>query len=329
MSAEPSTPLRPLSIVLAAEEAAGLHVLRALARTPHRVHAVLTGGRETAADVAALARRLGIRLWPAARVRDPELAAELAQARIDMLLNVHSLYLVHEAILEAPRLGAFNLHPGPLPRYAGLNCPSWAIYEGAHRYGVTVHRMAPRIDAGPIAYTESFDIEDTDTALGLATRCVRVGIPLLLRLVETAATDPAAIPAIAQDLTIRRYYGRAAPQNAAVAWSEPARRIAALVRACTYAPLPSPWGHAHARSAGARVELLEVVSTGVVCDSPPGTVCTAVPPALDVATGDDWLRVRRVRVGGRAGAPATLLSADRLDDGEAVALAAVPAGAGR
>ena len=50
------------------------------------------------------------------------------------------------------RIGSFNLHPGPLPGFPGLNAPSWAIYERRARFGCTVHWMDAAIDAGLIAY---------------------------------------------------------------------------------------------------------------------------------------------------------------------------------
>ena len=55
-------------------------------------------------------------------------------------------------VLEAPRIGSFNLHPGPLPEYAGLNAPSWAIYHGEQEHRVTLHWLDAGIDTGPIAY---------------------------------------------------------------------------------------------------------------------------------------------------------------------------------
>ena len=54
--------------------------------------------------------------------------------------------------------------------------------------------MEPGIDTGPVAYQELFDIEDADTGLTLSARCIRSGITLVLRLMETALNDPAAIP---------------------------------------------------------------------------------------------------------------------------------------
>jgi methionyl-tRNA formyltransferase len=83
---------------------------------------------------------------------------------------------------------------GPLPEYAGLNMVGWAIYHGEQRYGVTLHWMEAGIDTGAIAYQASFAIGDDATGLSVFGACVRLGVPLVLRLLETAAADRAAIP---------------------------------------------------------------------------------------------------------------------------------------
>ena len=72
-------------------------------------------------------------ILPSTSVRDPEFAEWMRSEEIDLLLNVHSLYVIHADLVAAPRTGSFNLHPGPLPEYAGLNAPSWAIYHGESR----------------------------------------------------------------------------------------------------------------------------------------------------------------------------------------------------
>ena len=51
---------------------------------------------------------------------------------------------------------------------------------------MTVHRMDPEIDAGPIVYQTRFPIEAGDTALSLSFKCVREGVTLMQRLLEVA-----------------------------------------------------------------------------------------------------------------------------------------------
>src|SRR3982751_78292 len=149
---------RGLRVLLIAEDAAGAETLRMLAGGVHEVVAVVTrgvGAAAAGATVAGVASRLGYPIWPPRRTQDEEFAQEVRRQRIDLLLNVHGFYVLPSAVVEAPLIGSFNLHPGPLPRYAGLNSPSWAIYHGEHTHGVTLHWMDAGIDTGAVAYADN------------------------------------------------------------------------------------------------------------------------------------------------------------------------------
>lgn len=284
-----------MNVVLVAEESAGLGVLRQLTSGPHHTVAVLA--KDHAAPrgptVAAVARQMGLPVWPAARVRDPALAATLRAADVDLLLNVHSLFIADAAVVEAPAIGAFNMHPGPLPRYAGLNAPSWAILAGETDHAVTLHRMQAGIDTGAIAYEHYFDIEPTDTGLKVALKCVSHGLALVARLLEDAAAG--TIPAIQQDLDRRRYFDRKPPYEGRLPWSLPARTVTDLVRAADYRPFPSPWGHPATRLDGQRLRVVEARRTGERSDAPAGTVGRVDERGALVAAADEWVLMTRVQ----------------------------------
>jgi methionyl-tRNA formyltransferase len=277
-----------MRIALIGAEAAGARILQALARGAHEVVAVVCSG-----PTVTLAERLGYRPLAAARVREPAFAAELAAIGVDLLLNVHSLYVLPEAVLRVPALGAWNLHPGPLPRYAGLNAPSWAIYRGEVCHGVSVHRMEADIDTGDIAYQESFPISDADTGLSVALRCAQLGVALMQRLLEDATSG--AVPRLAQDPAQRTYFGRGVPQGGRIDWQAPARRIFDFVRACDYHPFASPWGVPRAGLAEREVEIRKVALTGEACAQPPGTLRSDRAGHTRVACADQWLRLDAVR----------------------------------
>lgn len=304
----------PLTVALIAEEAAGAHALRLLIAREARVAAVFSdaGGPGLGASVGDLAAERRIPVRPAATVRDPALAAELEALGIDLLLNVHSLHVVAPAVLDAPRLGAYNLHPGPLPERAGLNAPGWAIYEGAETHGVTLHRMTATVDEGAIAFIERFPLGDTETALELMTKCVRLGLPQLERLLALAAAG-APIPADPQDLSRRRWFGAGPPQNGRLEWDRPAGRIADFVRSCDYGPFPSPWPFPRCHGPSGELAIVAADATGELTDAEPGTVSAADGDGVLVAAADCWVRVDRIEVDGqRASAAATLGPGQRL-----------------
>jgi UDP-4-amino-4-deoxy-L-arabinose formyltransferase/UDP-glucuronic acid dehydrogenase (UDP-4-keto-hexauronic acid decarboxylating) len=306
-------------VVLVAEEAAGLQTLRLVAERGCEIPGVLTssGLEETGrgSTVGALARRLGIPTFDPALVRDPAFADWIVDHSADLLLNVHSLHIAHADVVAAPHIGSFNLHPGPLPRYAGLNAPSWAIYEGESRHAVTLHWMASHVDAGPIAYEAWFDITPADTGLRVATNCVRHGVPLVGHLLDAANRGASHVPANPQSPDGRRWFGRGAPHDGRLPWNLPARRIVDLVRAADYAPFPSPWGWPRTTLDGRELEVLRVAMTGETTASAgslaasPGTIGTARSDAVAVAAADEWIVIERLRCDGKACQPAAILPA--------------------
>jgi UDP-4-amino-4-deoxy-L-arabinose formyltransferase/UDP-glucuronic acid dehydrogenase (UDP-4-keto-hexauronic acid decarboxylating) len=299
-----------MHVVVVGEEPAGAQALRLVVERDHPVAAVLTSPDGPVAGVAA---DHGLPQLDPDRVRDPAFATWVADHDVDLLVNVHSLRIAHGDVVDAPRIGAYNLHPGPLPRYAGLNAPSWAIYEGESRHAVTLHRMSATVDAGPIAYEAWFDIGPTDTGLQVATNCIRHGVPLVGRLLDDAAKGADHVPATPQASEGGRWYGRRPPHGGRLPWDLPARRILDLVRAANYAPFPSPWGWPAATLEGSGdpidVEIVRVSATGEPADAEPGTVGDPRPQGAGVlvASGDEWVLVERIRTDGAATAPQDLL----------------------
>jgi methionyl-tRNA formyltransferase len=288
------------------EESAGIQTLKALAGSGHRIVAVMASQSKDNGGLVNLwetSERLGYQTWPSKLVKDPGFADEVRAAEVDVILNIHSLFIINKEVVKAPRIGCFNMHPGPLPRYAGLNAVSWAIYRGETSHGVTIHKMEPGIDTGPVVYQEHFDIDEADTGLTLSARCIRSGIPLVLRLMETASSDPAAIPLTPQDLTKREYFGREIPHDGKLFWTLPAGEIVNFVRACDYFPFPSPWGHPQtileSMSGEKAIGVVKARLTGERCDRSPGTVGEAVGSGVKVACGDEWIAVNKLKVEGR------------------------------
>jgi UDP-4-amino-4-deoxy-L-arabinose formyltransferase/UDP-glucuronic acid dehydrogenase (UDP-4-keto-hexauronic acid decarboxylating) len=303
---------RSLRVLLIAEDAAGVQTLRMLAGSPHEVVAVMTGGaggRSEGSSVAGIASRLGYRLWPARQLKETGFAEMIRREQVDLLLNVHSLCVLPSDVVAAPRIGSFNLHPGPLPRYAGLNAPSWAIYNGELTHAVTLHWMDSGIDTGPIAYQTELTIEEEDTGLTLSAKCVRAGLPQIRELLEAAIAG--TIPRQPQPNVDRRYCGREVPHEGRLRWTDSAAQVVNFVRACDYRPFTSPWGYPRACLAGRDVSVLKAVRTGERSKAQAGTIGWREGSDVLVAARDEWVGVRRVQVGAHGLAAAEVL---RLGD---------------
>ena len=291
-----------MKILLLAEEAAGLRVLRSIAKRDIELVAVVTSRAKpgSLSSIESVARQVGCGVWRPAETRDEAFGDRLREIGIDILLNVHSLYLLSDSIISAPKIGSFNLHPGPLPQMAGLNAPSWAIYLGQKQHAVTLHWMLAGVDTGPIAYAAHFSLSDQDTGLTVSNTCVRLGVPLIEALLDTAARGRSAIPAQAQDLGLRRVFRRHdVPNDGRIIWADSARRITAFVRAADYGPFPSPWGHPKTRAGELEIGIIKARMTGEPATVVPGRVLSSSSVGVAVASGDEIVLVQTVQVNGR------------------------------
>jgi len=289
-----------LNILLVGGESAGVQTLRMLAASPHRIIGVVAPSLGNGDDgLWTAAEQLGLECFPADQVRLPEFAALVADRDTDVLLNVHSLHLIPTAVLTACRVGAFNLHPGPLPEYAGLNVPSWAIYNGETRHGVTLHHMVEQIDAGLVAYQSRFDIKPADTGLRVMRNCVRLGLQLIQTLLRDLAIDPESVPRVRQDLNLRKYYDRRPPNDGWLDWNRYACDIVNHVRAADYSPFPAPWGHPVCCYGPEQIAVISTASTGRFCFLTPGTVGSRSGRGVLVSTRDEWIEVQLVEKNGQ------------------------------
>ncbi len=131
--------------------------------------------REAGLDVVAVSTQdASIAEWAdgegIARVAWKDLAGHLERQRPDVLLSVGNLRILPDEMVEATRI-TVNFHDGPLPAYAGLHTPMWALLAGEKDYGVTWHAVEGGIDEGSILATRSFEIADDETTQSLNFKC--------------------------------------------------------------------------------------------------------------------------------------------------------------
>jgi methionyl-tRNA formyltransferase len=138
------------------------------------------------------------------------------------------------ALLEIPRLGFINFHYAPLPRFRGANPLFWMIKNGIAETGVTVHRMTPEFDDGPILLTSKLPIMPGATMGMVCTQLAYSGVELTGKLLQLL--DAGIVEGATQDATAAEWYGRPTPQDLFIQWAAmDAEVVKRLASAC------NPW----------------------------------------------------------------------------------------
>ncbi len=75
----------------------------------------------------------------------------------DYIFTFRSYLILKKNIIKKAKIAAINFHPAP-PKYRGVGCANYAIYEKSKYYGVTAHLIVPKIDSGKIIDVIKFKI---------------------------------------------------------------------------------------------------------------------------------------------------------------------------
>ncbi len=246
-------------------------------------------GHEVAGIVSA---DLPLALWAAERGLTHRVAidpAELSGWSFDYLFSIVNMQMVRPEVLALARRGNVNFHDGPLPAYAGVHAPAWAIINGERQHGITWHEMTERADAGRIFRQTLFPIPHDATSLELNVRCYEAGLEAfdaLLTDLEAGTLEP-----IVQNPRERSYFARhrRPPNGSVLQWHRPAEEISSLVRALDFGPYPNPLGAPKLWIGDTVVIPSRVRSLDSTSGASPGTVIDARPEIgeLVVATATE------------------------------------------
>jgi methionyl-tRNA formyltransferase len=264
------------------------------------------GMKEVPSPVAALALEHGIEVRTPVSLRKPEPQAEFAALNLDIAVVAAYGLLLPKPVLDAPRLGCWNLHGSLLPRWRGAAPIQRAVMAGDAETGVMVMRMEEGLDTGPFLLTAKTPI-GRKTAGELTDELASTGAKLMargLKLLESGSFT--AVPQGEEGVT---YAKKILKDEARIDWTKSAAEVDCHIRGL------SPWPGAFSEAAGERLKIL--YAEPVAGRGAPGTV---LDDQLTIACGEGAVRLARVQRPGKAAmAAADLLRGWSLAKGTVLA----------
>lgn len=301
--------------------------LRALQEEGHLVVAVVTrpdrpagrGRKLQASAVKQEAQREGIDVLQPENPGAPEFLARLAALEPDLSVVVAYGAILPEEVIHLPRLGSVNVHASLLPELRGAGPVNWAIIRGHDRSGVTIMRMVPELDAGPVLYRVESRFPPDVTAGQLGQQLSEIGATALVEAL--AQMEAGTLPEVDQDHDRATYAPKLDRQTARLDWTLSAEELDRWIRGC------DPWPAAWSSLRGQAVQLFapspataDAAAGGQATASPgsrsldaaPGTVVRAdAKRGLVVATGQGLLEIGEVKPAGSSRMDATAWIAGR------------------
>ncbi len=212
--------------------------LRALIQAGYDIKAVVSSysqGRSRSArklEIAAVAKKHNIPLLLPEKVS--QITDDIKKFDAGAAVLVAFGQIVPTAVIDLFPIGIINIHPSLLPKYRGPTPLEQAILDGAARTGVSLMKLAPKMDAGPVFAQQELNLSSKETKQELADKLLRLGSEVLIKNLP-AILDGSLRPK-GQNESEATYSKLLAKEDGSVNWYLPAENIERQVRA--YAGFP-------------------------------------------------------------------------------------------
>jgi methionyl-tRNA formyltransferase len=289
------TAAMPLRLIFMGTPDFAVPTLDALKNAGHDIVAVYTRAPKPAGrrglelqptPVERKARDLGLAVLTPKTLKDGAAQAAFRAHNADAAVVVAYGLILPKPILDAPRLGCFNLHASLLPRWRGAAPINRAIMAGDRESGVTIMKMDEGLDTGAIVNADRVAIAPDMTTGELHDVLSRRGAELMVRALSALASGTLSFtPQAAAGVT---YAAKIGKEETRIDWGKPWIDVHNHIRGLS--PFPGAWFDI----GGARVKALR--STKGEGSGTPGT---ALDDRLSIACGSGAVRLMQVQRAGR------------------------------
>lgn len=274
-------------------------ILRMLAEEGYDIVSVVTQpdrpvGRKkvlTATPVKEEALRLGLPVYQPEKLKNPEELQHVLDLSPDLIITAAFGQILPSEVLQAPKLGAINVHASLLPEYRGGAPIHQAIIDGKEETGVTIMYMVDRLDAGDIISQKAIPIEREDHTGSMFEKLSVVGMELLKETLPSIieGTNPRT-PQDEERVTYARNISR---EQERIDWSKSAEAIYNQVRGL------HPWPVAFTTFNDQNMKIWWTEPAASLKSGRPGEVLELTDDAILVQTGEGVLAITDLQPAGK------------------------------
>lgn len=240
-------------------------------------------------SVHVFAETHGLPVFTPKSLKKPDEIARFAAFDADAGIVVAFGQILPKAILDAPRLGCFNVHASLLPRWRGAAPIHRAVMAGDKETGITIMQMDEGLDTGPILLEARLPIGEEDTTLSLHDRLAKMGADLMVKALDGVVNKRLQPRPQPEDGVT--YAARIDKAESRIDWRRDAHEIAAKIRGLY------PFPGATTTMNGTRLKILVARPVAWTGDAVAGEV---LDDKMTIACGRNALKILRLQREGRA-----------------------------
>jgi len=261
--------------------------------------------------VKQIATEEGIPLFQPEYARDPELVEMLKVMQPDVSVVAAYGQILSKAVIDLPRLGTINVHASLLPKLRGAAPIQAAIRQGLPATGISIMRVVPVLDAGPVLLQAETPIHPDDTFGELRGRLSELGALTLIEALALLGLEK--VSEKPQDDSRATYAAKVDREATRINWNETALDVSRAIRA--YDPTPGAFTQLRGKDVklfGAKVVPGAKGTPGEILAGEPSLIIMCARDAVEISDAQpagksrmpagDWVRGRTAAVGDLLGA---------------------------
>jgi methionyl-tRNA formyltransferase len=288
----------------------GLDTFEKLREAGHEIVAVAAPPKSLSGRPDRLfgaAEAAGITALDAARLKDPEVEAQLRATNPELGVMAFVQEFISMDILNLPAHGTIQYHPSLLPKHRGRSSINWAIINGEPFTGISIFWPDEGMDTGPVLLQRQAEIGPDATAGSLYYDSLYpMGIEMLVDAANMVAAGNA--PKLVQDGSEATYEKPAEGRLARIDWRKPTAEVYNLIRGCD--PSPGAWTRFGDKTI--RVTDCRPLPAN---DAAPGVLVSFDENGVVIGTADGAILVRKLQADGPAGPAAEVIAAQGIEVG--------------
>jgi len=220
-----------------------------------------------------------------------EIAEELKQLNLDLIVTCAYGQFIPESILNTPNYGSVNIHASLLPKYRGGAPIHKAIIQGETESGITIMRMIRKMDAGDILFQKSCPIYEDDDFGKLHDRLQDLGSSMIKEFLPNLFNPD--LKSYPQDESGVTFSYNISSEEEFVNFNDTMTNVVNKVRGL------NPWPVAHSIFDKKKVKLFKVVKSNIMGDREVGTVLGLFDDGLAVQAKDGVILIKELQVEGK------------------------------
>jgi methionyl-tRNA formyltransferase len=218
----------------------------------------------TPSPVKKMAGDLSIPIFQPDDINSAESIKRIKKESPDSIIVMAYGQILSPEILSIPKQGCLNMHASLLPKYRGASPIQSALLNQEKETGISVMKMAEKMDAGPVFASLQIPIEKDDNAITLSEKLAYLAAHQSRDTIYSAMTDK--LTPEKQDEKKATYCAKIKKEDGNINWNESADGIAAKIRAF------ANWPGTYTFFNGKRLKILEAKAGDTNNRTEPGVV---------------------------------------------------------